>query len=105
MKRRPACIALILVSLLCGKGMALLRASQGAERVQAQEESSVVKHLTAPARPDRPWSAPDLRNFSDALREKRPSELESQEEYELAELIDIAERTNPETKVAWARAK
>jgi len=85
--------------------MAVVRASGGGERVQSQEASSVVKHLTAPARPDTPWSTPDLRTFAEPLREEHPSELDPQKEYELTELIDVAERTNPETKVAWARAK
>lgn len=103
MKRRAHCIAFIVVFLLLGKGPTVTRAS--GEEVQSRQASSVVKHLTAPAKPDMPWSAPDLRNFSEPLREEHPSELDPQKEYELAELIDVAERTNPETKVAWARAK
>ena len=104
MKRRDARIPLMLVFLLLGTGLAA-RASGGGEGMQSQQSSSLVKHLSAPARPDAPWSPPDLRTFSEALRDEHPSELDPQKEYELAELIDVAERTNPETKVAWARAK
>jgi len=93
------------VFFLFGKDMEVFWASGGGECVQSQEASSVVKHLTAPARPDTPWSTPDLRTFAEPLREEHPSELDPQKEYELTELIDVAERTNPETKVAWARAK
>src|SRR5712675_3653431 len=104
MKRRD-CIAFIAVSFLFGKGLAVVWASGGGEDVQSRQASSVVKGLRAPARPDAPWLAPDLRAFSEPLREDHPSELDPQKEYELAELIDVAERANPVTKVAWARAK
>jgi len=67
--------------------------------------SSAVKGLKAPATPSAPWQPPDLQAFSEPLREKLPSEIDPQKEYELAELIDLAERANPETKIAWARAK
>lgn len=104
MKRR-ACIAFIVVSFLFGKGLESARASGGGDDVQSRQASSVVKGLKAPARPDAPWLAPDLRAFSVPLREERPPELDAEKEYELAELIDVAERANPVTKVAWARAK
>ncbi len=73
--------------------------------MQGQQASSLVKGLTAPVRSDTPWRAPDLRTFAEPLREEHPSEVDPQKEYELAELIDLAESANPETKVAWARAK
>src|SRR6266705_5421776 len=102
MKRRAACIV-FMVSFLLGERIAVIRAS-GGERVQSQE-ASVIKHLTAPARPDTPWPAPDLRTFSEPLREEHPGEIDAQKDYELTELIDLAERANPETKVAWEQAK
>jgi outer membrane protein TolC len=46
-----------------------------------------------------------LRSFAEPLRKERPSEVDPQKEYELAEIIDLAESTHPETKVAWERAK
>jgi outer membrane protein TolC len=61
--------------------------------------------LRAPSRPDTPWRTPDLRSFAEPLRKEELSEIDPQKEYELAELIDLAERSNPQTKVAWARAK
>src|SRR5215831_17152639 len=97
MKSRAACIAFAVVSFLLGRGQAAAQISEGGKTVQSQQESSVLKNLEAPSRPDRPWSAP--------VREERPPELDADKEYELAELIDVAERSNPLTKVAWARAK
>jgi outer membrane protein TolC len=46
-----------------------------------------------------------LRGFAEPLREEHPSEVDPQKDYELAELIDLAERSNPQTRVAWERAK
>jgi outer membrane protein TolC len=103
MERRITRIIGLLVSLLLGQSLPALRAIGGESEMQ--QTSSVVKGLRAPARPDAPWAAPDLRTFSEPLREDHPAEIDPQKEYELAELIDLAERSNPETKVAWARAK
>jgi outer membrane protein TolC len=65
----------------------------------------------APPSPDRPWKAPDLPAYSAALAESeraRPSStvaIDPKKAYELSELIDVAQRTNPETRVAWEHAR
>src|SRR5215471_7777174 len=100
MKRRAICVTFMVVSSVLAKVLASAQAG-GADK----EASSVVKGMKAPSRPDAPWAAPDLRTFAGPLREEQPSEIDPQKAYELAELIDLAERTNPETKVAWAHAK
>jgi len=51
------------------------------------------------------WSAPDLRAYTSLLRTAEPSPIDQQKRYNLVELIDIAERTNPETRVAWEAAR
>ena len=105
MKRQAACITLTMISFLLGRGLATAQAS-GDTTVESQKAAaSVVKGLKAPVRPDAPWPTPDLRTFAEPLREERPPEVDPQKQYELPELIDLAERVNPETKVAWARAK
>ena len=91
------------MSFLIGKGLGIAQA--GNNVTESRQASSVVKGLKAPVRPDALWPTPDLQNFSQPLREEHPLEVDPQKEYELAELIDLAERVNPETKVAWARAK
>jgi len=68
--------------------------------------------LTPPV-PTRPWKAPELPQYSAALSDTErhgPGDavavsIDSAKTYELSELIDIAERTNPETRVAWERAR
>ena len=66
-----------------------------------------------PPSPDRPWAPPSLPKYEDELAGQRfrPSEaganisINPRKIYGLADLIDIAERANPETRVAWERAR
>ncbi|HTP61976.1 MAG TPA: TolC family protein [Burkholderiales bacterium] len=71
--------------------------------------------LVAPAA-DRPWTVPNTVTYSEFAARHReaapppaggadPPAVDAGREYELAELIDIAQRTNPETRVAWERAR
>ena len=55
--------------------------------------------------PSTPWSAPDLRGYTSLLKTAEPSPIDPQKRYDLVELIDIAERVNPETRVAWEAAR
>jgi outer membrane protein len=55
--------------------------------------------------PSAPWSAPDLRGYTSLLKSAEPSPIEPQKRYNIVELIDIAERVNPETRVAWEAAR
>src|SRR5215470_9982063 len=66
-----------------------------------------------PPSPVRPWAPPALPRYEGELRQYQPTEAERRylpaidprKTYNLAELIDIAERSNPETRVAWERAR
>jgi len=66
---------------------------------------------SAPPSADRPWNGPGLQRLSAELRTERialdpkPVTIDAQRTYELADLIDVAQRTNPETRVAWERAQ
>src|SRR5207342_581207 len=61
----------------------------------------------------RPWAPPTLPRYEGELRQYQPTEAERRylpaidprKTYNLAELIDIAQRSNPETRVAWERAR
>ena len=61
----------------------------------------------------RPWAPPALPRYEGELRDYQPTEAERRylpaidprKTYNLAELIDIAQRSNPETRVAWERAR
>src|SRR6266853_2282022 len=66
-----------------------------------------------PPSADRTWSPPNLPNYERELAEYRFNEAQGSSHvsinprkiYGLAELIDIAERNNPDTRVAWERAR
>jgi outer membrane protein len=55
--------------------------------------------------PSVPWSAPDLRGYTSLLKTAEPSPIDPRKRYSLVELIDLAERVNPETRVAWEAAR
>src|SRR5437870_2066675 len=66
-----------------------------------------------PPSADRTWSPPNLSNYESELAGQRFHQvgggshvsINPRKIYNLAELIDIAERNNPETRVAWERAR
>src|SRR5438309_11440041 len=66
-----------------------------------------------PPSSDRTWSPPNLPSYESELAGQRFKNGEGSSRvsinprkiYNLAELIDIAERNNPETRVAWERAR
>jgi len=59
---------------------------------------------TSPS-PSRPWQAPDLRGYTRSLKPTEAPLIDPQKRYDLVELIDIAQRVNPETRVAWEEAR
>src|SRR5258708_5120322 len=67
----------------------------------------------APPSSERTWSPPNLANYERELGGQRFNNAEGTSRvsinprkiYGLADLIDIAERNNPETRVAWERAR
>ena len=63
-----------------------------------------------PASPDKPWPVPSVSNDSRfraelAQNAARPTALNLDTVYSLPDLVDFAERNNPETRVLWERAK
>jgi outer membrane protein len=63
-----------------------------------------LRRQVAPA-PSTPWRSPDLGGYTKALKDTEPSPIDPQKRYDLAELIDVAQRINPETRVAWERSR
>jgi outer membrane protein len=51
------------------------------------------------------WRAPDLRDYTRVLKSAEANAIDPGKRYELPELIDLAQRTNPETRVAWEQAR
>jgi outer membrane protein TolC len=61
-------------------------------------------HAQTSPSPSRPWVAPDLREYTKAVKPTGEPLIDPQKRYELVELIDLAQRVNPETRVAWEEA-
>jgi outer membrane protein TolC len=67
----------------------------------------------APPSPNEPWNPPQLHDYETQLARGNFGEktnavqmvIEPEKSYDLPELIDIAERSHPETRVAWERAR
>ena len=62
---------------------------------------------TVPPSPDRSWHFPAEREVREEAKTLRVSRLaiDATKSYSLAELVDFAERNNPDTRVAWEGAK
>src|SRR5262249_5259687 len=59
---------------------------------------------TSPS-PNTPWKAPDLRGYTRSLKPAEAPAIDPEKRYELVELIDLAQRLQPETRVAWEEAR
>jgi outer membrane protein TolC len=92
------------MGLLAVSSAALLPCCAG--QALAQSASDVPERLrrqVAPG-PTAPWRTPDLRGYSNALKPTEQVPIDPARQYDLLELIDVAQRVNPETRVAWERA-
>src|SRR4029077_1127534 len=63
-----------------------------------------LRRLVAPS-PSAPWQPPALRGYTSVLKAEELVPIDPQKRYDLLELIDLAQRTNPETRVAWEGAR
>ena len=69
----------------------------------------------APESPDKPWAIPSVSGTADragpwvqrdaVFGQGKGVPIEQNRRYSLAELIDIAQRNNPETRIAWEQAR
>jgi outer membrane protein len=60
---------------------------------------------SAPASPDRPWTAAGNERLGIGETWRTSFRFDPAKAYSLAELIDLAQRHNPDTRVAWERAR
>jgi outer membrane protein len=70
----------------------------------ARDMPERLRRQVAPG-PSAPWRAPDLRGYSSALKPAEQPLIDPARKYDLPELIDVAQRVNPETRIAWERAR
>src|SRR5262249_40860092 len=69
--------------------------------------AGILSAQSVPPSPQHVWNSPQTQPIqSDARRFRFPvSPIDPGKTYSLAELIDLAELRNPETRVAWERAR
>jgi len=62
---------------------------------------------SAPSTATKPWFSAEERNFASKAKSRTEAQLtlDAEKTYSLAELIDLAEQHNPDTRVAWQTAK
>lgn len=78
----------------------------GADESKASHFSTdVPSGLAAPTVSEHPWQPPDLQRYTGERMAQREMVADARKDYELSELIDLAEQINPQTKAAWEHAK
>ena len=92
----PAACFLLAIGVACSNSLAQ---STGSTQIDYGMPERLGRQV-APT-PTAPWNAPDLRGYTSLLKSAEPSAIDPQKRYQLVELIDLAQRLNPETRVAW----
>src|SRR6266850_5143159 len=89
----------------------LLSSVQSAGAQESRLESSLARDIperysrqVAPT-PGTYWRSPDLRDYTRVLKSTEAPLIDPNKRYDPPELIDLAQRTNPETRVAWEAAR
>ena len=93
-------------------GAVLLLFSAQASRAQESSQQSPpttdiperYRRQVAPT-PSTYWQSPALHDYTRVLKLTEAPLIDANKRYELPELIDLAQRVNPETRVAWEAAR
>lgn len=105
---------IVFILLLCASLVLVLLA--GPARAQAPSPGSTASALldyVSPERlerqvspsPGKSWRPDDLSGYTQRLATEEKSPIDPQKTYSLSELIDLAERINPDTRIAWEAAR
>ena len=74
------------------------------ESAPANDIPGRYRRQVAPT-PSTYWRAPALGDYTRVLKQTEAPLIDPNKRYELPELIDLAQRVNPETRVAWEAAR
>src|SRR5258706_10734970 len=98
--------AMVIDSARVRRAAATVAATVGSVLLLCNAQSSYAEDLrqVAPT-PGTYWRAPDLRDYTRVLKSAEAPLVDANTRYELPVLIDLAQRTNPETRVAWEAAR
>jgi len=84
----------------------LVMAASTVVAVRALCDDELHWEREAPSSPEVPWTPPPgLADYARALQLPKSPTLETGRTYDLPALIDVAERANPKTQIAWEKAR
>jgi outer membrane protein TolC len=92
-------VMLLIGSLQCAWGQ-----ESRPESPPAKDIPERYRRQVAPT-PSTYWRAPALGDYTRVLKQAEAPLIDPSKRYELPELIDLAQRVNPETRVAWEAAR
>jgi outer membrane protein TolC len=103
----PACLIGLTVLLIAPLPYGRAEESREEGTASARSGYEMPDHLRRQVSPTPSvlWKSPDLAAYTTVLKSVEASPIDPQKRYELAELVDLAQRLNPETRVAWERAR
>src|SRR5262247_2162349 len=82
--------------------------SLGAQEQRPESSNTDIperyRRQVAPS-PSTYWQSPALHDYTRVLKSTEAPLIDTNKRYELPELIDLAQRANPETRVAWESAR
>jgi outer membrane protein TolC len=97
-------IRLLAVSLLICSVQSASAQSSRPDAPLADDIPERYRRQVAPT-PSTYWRSPDLREYTRMLKSTEPARIDPDKRYALPELIDLAQRVNPETRVSWEAAR
>jgi hypothetical protein len=100
-------LAAVGLLLNCWAGPAAAEGSSAERSPDGRGDGGMPARLSRQVSPNpgTPWRPPALREYTDVLKAGERVPIDPQKCYDLVELIDLAQRTNPETRVAWEGAR
>ena len=106
----PGKHSLILIAaalLLWATAPAVAQSTSPAGAPDGRSDGSIPPRLSRQVSPSPGtlWRPPALREYTNVLKAGERVPIDPQHRYDLVELIDLAQRTNPETRVAWEGAR
>jgi outer membrane protein len=100
-------IVAVSVALMCCARLAAAQGNAPEGSPEGRVDGGMPARLSRQVSPSPgvPWRPPALREYTNVLKAGERVPIDPQKHYDLLELIDLAQRTNPETRVAWEGAR
>ena len=97
-------VAIVGAMVLVGSVQGACGQESRSEPASATDIPERYRRQVAPT-PSTYWRSPILADYTRVLKQSEAPLIDPNKRYELPELIDLAQRVNPETRVAWEAAR